>query len=105
MNPEIILTARKLRTDLEALAAIVDFRVFGSQARGDAGSDSDLDVFVEVESADDALKDRMRHAAWEIAFDSGIVISLLIFSRNELENTPLRSSPFVVNALSEGIAV
>jgi predicted nucleotidyltransferase len=95
--------AKHLRDRLIGLAQLVDFRVFGSRARGDAEDDSDLDVFVEVESLDKMLKERILEVAWEVGFENFMVISPLIFTRDEIENSPLRSSPIVKVIFQEGL--
>ena len=40
---------REFRRRLEAIVPVLDLRVFGSRARGEATFGSDLDVFIEVE--------------------------------------------------------
>ncbi|HEX7344118.1 MAG TPA: nucleotidyltransferase domain-containing protein [bacterium] len=97
--------ALKLKHEISKIAPIVDFRVFGSRARGDAEEDSDLDVYLEVKSLDPTLKRKIRHTAWEVGFKHLIVISAAIFSQEEIENSPLRASPLVMNILEEGIAL
>ena len=64
--------------------------------------DSDMDVFIEVENLDKDLKERVQDAAWEVGFENFMVISPLIFTRDELENSPLRSSPIVRVIKEEG---
>lgn len=49
--------ARELKELLVAQANVIDFRVFG--ARGDADTESDMDVFVEVESLTPEVKDEV----------------------------------------------
>ena len=94
--------ALELKNRLAGLVQLVDFCVFGSRARGDAMEDSDMDVFIEVENLDKDLKERVQDAAWEVGFENFMVISPLIFTRNELENSPLRSSPIVRVIREEG---
>lgn len=96
---------KHLRDRLATLVQLVDLRVFGSRARGDAEDDSDLDVFVEVESLDKILKERILEVVWEVGFENFMVISPLIFSRDEIENSPLRSSPIVKVIFQEGLPV
>jgi predicted nucleotidyltransferase len=97
--------ALELKNRLTGLVKLVDFSVFGSRARGDAGEDSDMDVFIEVENLDKDIKIRVQDAAWEVGFENFMVISPLIFTRDELENSPLRSSPIVRVIKEEGAQI
>lgn len=97
--------ASDLKKRLASTVSLVDFRVFGSRARGDADEYSDMDVFVEVERLDKGLKERILDIAWEVGFENFMVIAPLIFSRDELENSALRSSPIVKAINSEGVPV
>lgn len=97
--------ARELKKRLSEIVRLVDFKVFGSRARGDADEYSDMDVFLEVESLDKSLKERISDIVWEVGFENEIVISTLIFTRDEIENSPLRASPIVHNIAEEGVTV
>ena len=97
--------ASNFKQRLDSAVALVDFRVFGSRARGNADEYSDMDVFVEVEEINKTLKDRILEIAWEVGFENFMVISPLIFSRDELENSPHRSSSIVKAIAAEGVPV
>jgi predicted nucleotidyltransferase len=56
--------ACELRRRLSVIAPILDLRVFGSWARGDAAPDSDLDLFIELEEAPPELRQRISEIAW-----------------------------------------
>jgi predicted nucleotidyltransferase len=105
MRSEDFRIARELKSRLSSLVELLDFKVFGSRARGDADEFSDMDVFFEVESLDTALKEKISNIVWEVGFNNYTVISPLIFTRDELENSPLRSSPIVEVIAEEGVAV
>lgn len=97
--------AEELRRRLGQIVPLLDFYVFGSRARGDADEDSDLDVFIEVESIDRESRERIFDVTWEIGFNNFLVISPLIMTREELENSPLRSAPIVRSIFEEGVRI
>ncbi|MCL4456762.1 MAG: nucleotidyltransferase domain-containing protein [Nitrospirae bacterium] len=97
--------AKQLKERLSGIVRLIDFKVFGSRARGDEDEYSDMDVFIEVESLDRELKKKIRDIIWEVGFDNSIYISPLILTRYELEDSPLRSSPIVRNINEEGVKV
>ncbi len=97
--------AEELKRRLSPIVKLVDFRVFGSRARENADEYSDLDIFLEVESLDKALKDRILELVWEVGFENNIKVSALIFTRSEIEDFPLRSSSLVRSVATEGIRI
>ncbi|MBI1921268.1 MAG: nucleotidyltransferase domain-containing protein [Geobacter sp.] len=105
MAPQVkdMLIARELKERVLRIAPLVDFRVFGSRARGNADEYSDLDVFLEFESVDSELEERVSDIAWEIGLENHLVISPLIFSRYEIEVSPLRISQIVKAIEAEGV--
>ena len=80
--------------------------LYGSEARGDARPDSDIDLLVLVDA--DKLsyndKDRIIAPLYDIELDTGIVISTLIMPRKEWENRPFMT-PFQYNVNKEGITL
>ncbi|MBI3921336.1 MAG: hypothetical protein HY318_07970 [Armatimonadetes bacterium] len=61
-----------------------------------------MDVFIEVGALDRQLKKRIGDAVWEVGFSNFLVISPLVFTRADIEASPLKSSPIVRNVLREG---
>lgn len=98
-------TARELKERVSKLTPLLDFRLFGSRARGDADEYSDMDIFMEFETVDNELKNKVKSAAWEMTLESGIVVTTLLFSRHEIEDSPLRSSPIIRVIMEEGVPV
>lgn len=97
--------AKKLKDKLSEIVQLIDFRVFGSRARGDENEYSDMDVFLEVPSLEKELKEKIFDVIWTVGFENSIVISSLIFTKDEIENSPLRSSPIVRNISREGVKI
>jgi predicted nucleotidyltransferase len=98
-------TARELKKRVSKFTPLIDYRLFGSRARGDADDYSDMDIFMEVETVDRELRNRVKNAAWEMTMESGIVVTTLLFSRHEIEDSPLRSSPIIRVIREEGVPI
>jgi predicted nucleotidyltransferase len=98
--------ARILKDRLSSVVTLVDFKVFGSRARGDADEYSDLDIFIEVETLDKELKEKISDIAWEVGFYNDCMhISPLVFTRYEIEESPLRISSIVQVIAEEGVRI
>ncbi|NTW67744.1 MAG: nucleotidyltransferase domain-containing protein [Nitrospirae bacterium] len=99
------IVAVELKRRLSAIVQLVDFKVFGSRARGDDDEYSDLDVFIEVEALSPSLKEEISDIVWEVGYQNDMVISPRIFTRDELERSPLRASSIVKAIADEGVPV
>jgi predicted nucleotidyltransferase len=94
---------REFQRRLAAVVPVVDLRVFGSRARGDAAPDSDLDVFIELEESTPDLRRRISEIAWEVGFEMDRVISTVVTTRAELEEGAMGANPLVLNVEREGV--
>ena len=106
MNPQLqaILAELKQRlTELygERLERLV---LYGSQARGDAEPDSDIDVLVVLHGPEDdgTEIERTGDLASEISLRYDTVIALVFVSAADYEK---RRSPLLINVRREGIAL
>ena len=104
---QAIQIARELASRLKAIVPDFKMRLYGSYARGQATSDSDIDIYIEVPqryfSSD--LKNKVTNLAWEVSFSNETVIQISLYSDEQVWNTPRRSSPFINSVMKEGIII
>lgn len=105
MSPKDYLIAKNLKKRLSEIAPIIELRVFGSRIKDTQDEYSDMDVFIKVEYISKEMKERIFDIVWEMGFENFMVISPLICTKEEVENTPLRSSPIIRNIIEEGVSV
>ena len=77
---------------------------FGSRARGTAEEDSDLDVCVVLPSQDVPVREAIREVAWEVSFETGVIITTVKFTSDEFAHGPVSVSPLVQTIRREGVA-
>ena len=96
---------QKLKKALEEQCGLIDFRVFGSKARGEAVPGSDVDVMIEIEDYNPRAESAIDDIVFKINLEYDCFISAVIFGRRELEEGPLGESPLYRVIEREGIAV
>lgn len=93
---------RKFHERLEkVLCAQMQVILYGSHARGEAKEDSDIDVLVIVPKLDPQTDATISDVAWEVSFESGVVLSVVPVSQDELPL--LKASQFFQTVQREGI--
>lgn len=77
--------------------------LYGSYARGDFRVDSDLDLLVLIDKETITRFDqkRIKYPLYDIEFDTGTIISPLIFSKKDWEMKH-KKTPFYENVSREG---
>lgn len=77
--------------------------LYGSEARGDARPDSDIDVLILLDGERRDLKheDELSGVLYEIELATGVLVSPTVMLRKQWENMPFKT-PFYINVMNEG---
>lgn len=95
----------KLKRTLQERFELIDFRIFGSKARGEARPDSDVDVMIEIEDYNPVVESEIDDIVFTINLAHDCFLSVVIFGRRELEEGPLGESPLYRVIAREGVRV
>jgi predicted nucleotidyltransferase len=95
----------ELKRKLEERFELIDFRIFGSKARGDAAPDSDIDVMIEIEDYTPVSESEIDDIVFKVNLEHDCFISVVIFGRREIEEGPLGESPLYRVIEREGVKV
>ena len=105
MQEKDLRVIEKFKLLVSQKVKVLELRVFGSRARGDASPESDLDVLIVVDHLEHSLEKYISNCAWEAGFPEDIIIMPIAISIDTLKNSPIRESVFIKNIYREGVAV
>jgi len=92
-----------LKEELQKRFEVIEVRLFGSKARGEATQESDLDLFIKLKE----LNPRIRKEIYDLCFDLNlqydVVISPILFSEEEVERQ--KYTPFFQNIKKESLTL
>ena len=100
---EIIEQIRKTVCGVASTAKTI---LFGSEARGESRSDSDIDLLILLEGEKLTLtqEEAITLPLYELELKTGVTISPIVMLKKLWENRPFKT-PFYVNVVNEGIVL
>ncbi len=102
-RPEIVNSIRKIIHREAPDAKII---LYGSEARGDANSESDIDLLILLNKDKVTLEDekKITYPIYLLELKTGVLISPMVIAKNKWENRPFKT-PFYINVMNEGIEI
>jgi predicted nucleotidyltransferase len=79
--------------------------IYGSKARGEAHTDSDIDVLLIVTNEADHLKRPLRRLGYDLAATSEAVPSILAYTQNEWESRKQSGAPFQLAVERDAVSI
>ncbi|MHB1653438.1 MAG: nucleotidyltransferase domain-containing protein [Desulfitobacteriaceae bacterium] len=84
---------------------LISIRLYGSVARGNATTESDIDILVVVHEEDDMTKEKVWDIAVEVNLEYDVVISTIVMSQRHYSHPLFQTSSFAHAIAQEGIAL
>lgn len=102
-DDSIIQRIKSTVLETEPSATVI---LFGSYARHQENAESDIDVLILLDKDKITWEDekKIKFPLYNIEFETGVIISPLVISRNEWE-VKHRITPFFENVKSEGVVL
>lgn len=96
----------QIRKTVYGIAPTAETILFGSEARGEARSDSDIDLLIllEGEKLTLAQEEAITLPLYALELKTGVAISPIVMLKKLWENRPFKT-PFYVNVVNEGIVL
>lgn len=96
----------RIRQIVKAVNPTAETILYGSQARGTARADSDVDLLIlldgDGEKPSIAQEDTITWPLYELELQTGIQISPLVMLKKQWYNRPIKT-PFYYNVMQEGV--
>jgi type I restriction enzyme M protein len=99
------LDAYRRALDEKFPGLVEEMILFGSKARGTATADSDLDLLVVIREGDWRVKDAVATPGYELEIGTGVVSSIMVFTKEEWEKRRQEKAPFWQTVSRDGVEV
>lgn len=96
---------RRIKQAVEQHAPGATVLLYGSRARGDAGPDSDWDILIIVPDDEVAAGEQAQDAIYDIAIETGEVLSVFVVGRSRWQAPITRASLFFSEVSRDAVSV
>jgi len=102
-RPEIVSQLREIIRREAPNAKVI---LYGSEARGNARPDSDIDLLILVDKEKVTLEDEQKitYPIYLLELNTGVLISPMVIAKDMWENRPFKT-PFYLNIINEGVEI
>ena len=91
---------------IRSVESNADVVLYGSRARGDAAEDSDYDILVLTDQpVTVTLRENLVDSIFPIELESGAVITLITYHRDQWESPRYKAMPFRKNVERDGVTL
>ena len=89
---------------MQQIAPTAQTILYGSEARGDAREDSDIDLLILVDGDKMTIEQesQITELLYELELKTGVLISPIVMLKKQWQNRPYQT-PFSINIANEGI--
>jgi len=108
LNPKELGAIKELKRKLKSTYGekLKEITLFGSKARGDFDSESDIDIFLIFNyDVDWKFEKEVWELAYEIDLQFGVLFNVIIFSTKQVEDPKMKILPFLKSVRKEGVEV